>query len=615
MKKKYLKILLILLTFATITACSKEDSTKPPIDLIGGEVYLSQVVTISLPSTDLTEQEYQATLDGVDVTLVKSDDHKLLFLVPNDAILGAHTLTIPSLNNATISYDIKETVLSEAPEASLAPFFANFTTFSMSLDASPEAVEAQDALDNFNNYFANATVAEKTEIAILYQVNKTVFDSIILDTSPGRSIDTNALYFGAAVIGVGASIPLLLAPTGATQIAGLVLIIPSLYYAKKYGKPLYNEYILTGNIKLDGILGTNERAGFIPFEDNINSSLTINTLKRKLMSADEDNPQSSVVYFFKYINILNGYINKANTTIQIVNNLPFVNFSLIPLVQLSTSGTEVNGIVNSIDFDNITFSVNNANLQLVSSTFQSAGNLNMKIKIIGTPTVLPVQSTLNYSYTDNFSSFSGTIPIEVSEVSSGCGTVTDIDGNVYQTITIGTQCWMVGNLKVTKYQNGDPIPNITDNNTWGNLPTAAYCNYNNNVSNGSTYGRLYNWFAVNDSRNIAPVGWHVATLAEFATLESYLGGSSIAGGEMKASSSDTPGWDGTNSSGFTALPAGYRYHVSGLFATLGTSAAFWTTTEYSALFAWNKYLNTSDVVSSSSPPSKTQGFSVRCLKD
>ena len=96
--------------------------------------------------------------------------------------------------------------------------------------------------------------------------------------------------------------------------------------------------------------------------------------------------------------------------------------------------------------------------------------------------------------------------------------VKDIDGNVYHTVTIGTQVWMVENLKVTKYRDGTPIPNKTDATEWGSLTTGAYCDYDNTVSNSTIYGKLYNWYAVNDWRNIAPTGWHVPTDAEWTTL-------------------------------------------------------------------------------------------------
>src|SRR5665647_3709784 len=112
------------------------------------------------------------------------------------------------------------------------------------------------------------------------------------------------------------------------------------------------------------------------------------------------------------------------------------------------------------------------------------------------------------------------------------GTVTDIDGNVYHTVTIGTQVWMVENLKTTKYRNGDPIPNVTDNIAWGALTTGAYCNYNNDTNNSITYGRLYNWYAANN-RNIAPSGWHVPTVAEWTILITYVGGKSVGGDKLK----------------------------------------------------------------------------------
>jgi uncharacterized protein (TIGR02145 family) len=107
------------------------------------------------------------------------------------------------------------------------------------------------------------------------------------------------------------------------------------------------------------------------------------------------------------------------------------------------------------------------------------------------------------------------------------GTVTDYDGNFYRTVRIGDQCWMMDNLKVTHYRNGDPIPNVTDAGEWNNLSTGAYCDYNNDPANADAYGRLYNFCAVYDSRNIAPEGWHVATDEEWQTLVDFLGGDDV----------------------------------------------------------------------------------------
>lgn len=113
-------------------------------------------------------------------------------------------------------------------------------------------------------------------------------------------------------------------------------------------------------------------------------------------------------------------------------------------------------------------------------------------------------------------------------------TVSDADGNVYHTIAIGPQIWMAENLKTTKFRNGDPIPNITDVTAWENLTSGAYCYYRNDIVNITTFGMLYNWYAVNDSRNIAPTGWHVPSDAEWSTLRSWLGGVTVAGGKLKS---------------------------------------------------------------------------------
>jgi uncharacterized protein (TIGR02145 family) len=197
------------------------------------------------------------------------------------------------------------------------------------------------------------------------------------------------------------------------------------------------------------------------------------------------------------------------------------------------------------------------------------------------------------------------------------GTVTDIDGNIYQTIKIGNQWWMAENLKVTRYRNGEPIPNVTDFSTWSGLSTGAYCNYNNDEANVAVHGRLYNWYAVNDSRNIAPAGWHVPSDAEWQTLVDYLGGDAVAGGKMKEAGTahwQSPNTGATNESGFTALPSGYRSYY-GYFYYLGYYAHFWSSTEYVSTSAWDRHLHydTSDIYRYYY--FKQLGVSVRCVRD
>lgn len=196
--------------------------------------------------------------------------------------------------------------------------------------------------------------------------------------------------------------------------------------------------------------------------------------------------------------------------------------------------------------------------------------------------------------------------------------VTDIDGNIYSTVTIGTQVWMVENLKVTHYRNGEDIINITNNEWWTQFKVAASCNYENNKAHSATHGLLYNWYAVNDSRNICPMGWHVPSEDEWTTLINYLGGKDVAADKMKKTGTtywETPNIWASNESGFTALASGYRYGDTGEYSFLGKTAYFWTSTAFEETDAWfwgftcyGKNMHHNHIT-------KTTGHSVRCIKD
>lgn len=158
-------------------------------------------------------------------------------------------------------------------------------------------------------------------------------------------------------------------------------------------------------------------------------------------------------------------------------------------------------------------------------------------------------------------------------------TVTDIDGNVYTTVRIGTQLWTVENLRTTRYNDGSSITAGLGENAWRDVVTGAYAIYQDDNTNNTIYGKLYNWNAVNTGK-LAPAGWHVPTRAEWETLVAYLGGSTVAGGKMKSTSSLwlAPNLDASNSSGFSALPSGYRSN-SGSYEQLTHTAYWWASTE------------------------------------
>jgi len=196
-------------------------------------------------------------------------------------------------------------------------------------------------------------------------------------------------------------------------------------------------------------------------------------------------------------------------------------------------------------------------------------------------------------------------------------TVTDIDGNVYKTVTIGTQVWMASNLKTTKYNDGKNIPNVTVDGTWETLTTGAYCWYNNDEATyKATYGALYNWYAVNTGK-LCPVGWHLPTDAEWTKLITYLGGKSVAGGKLKETGAIhwyIPNTEATNSSGFTALPGGYRYDNEA-FDGVGYYGTWWCSTELNTNTAWGWSMGYGGSSAGRSIYNKASGFSVRCLRD
>ena len=182
-------------------------------------------------------------------------------------------------------------------------------------------------------------------------------------------------------------------------------------------------------------------------------------------------------------------------------------------------------------------------------------------------------------------------------------------------ITIGNQIWATKNLDVATYRNGDPIPQAQDENAWKSLTTGAWCYYENNTANGTIYGKLYNWYAVNDPRGLAPTGYHIPTDAEWTSLTTYLGGETGAGKKMKS----TAGWvnngNGNNTSGFTGLPGGTRNYTGG-FGDVGASGKWWSSSEYDTNTAWYRNLGTnSDNVFRYHNVFKVHGFSVRCLRD
>ena len=201
--------------------------------------------------------------------------------------------------------------------------------------------------------------------------------------------------------------------------------------------------------------------------------------------------------------------------------------------------------------------------------------------------------------------------------------IKDGDGNTYTSVQIGTQVWMAENLNTTKYNDGTPIPNITAAATWAAATTGAYCDYLNTPANSTTYGRLYNWYAVdnnaattvasNGGKNVCPTGWHVPSDAEWKKLTDYLGGSAVTADKLKETGTThwiTPNTGATNETGFTALPGGFRDYLGGSYGGIGLNCTWWSSTEAYPTIAFFRQVNMYSFTTN-----KRDGHSVRCIRD
>ena len=188
----------------------------------------------------------------------------------------------------------------------------------------------------------------------------------------------------------------------------------------------------------------------------------------------------------------------------------------------------------------------------------------------------------------------------------------DATTNNLNTIKIGNQTWATRNLNLETYRNGEVIPQVQDANAWANLRTGAWCYYENNTANGSSYGKLYNWYAVNDPRGLAPKGYHIPSDAEWTILSDNLGDE--AGTKMKSSSGWKNNGNGNNTSGFAGLPGGYR-NSNGYFSFIGANGDWWSSSESSAGSAWYRYLYSFNGNVYRNSSDEQNGFSVRCLRD
>jgi len=205
---------------------------------------------------------------------------------------------------------------------------------------------------------------------------------------------------------------------------------------------------------------------------------------------------------------------------------------------------------------------------------------------------------------------------ETTPLYASTGVLTDVDGNTYKTVVIGGKTWMSENLKTTKYSDGSAIQLVTDSKIWNSLKTAAYCWYNNDITNKNIYGALYNWNTV-ETGKLCPSGWRVPNDSEWLSLTILYGGQYAAGGKLKESGNthwETPNTGATNESGFNALPGGFRVNDNRIFDGIKQTGCWWTSSG-GGDYALSQYLNYDGASSNVFDGLSVNGESVRCIKD
>jgi hypothetical protein len=427
MKNILKNTLLLILGFTILNSCSKSDST-PSDNPVGGDAYRMQIVTIDLPNTNLASNEYHGSIGNLAVTLIKSEDHKIVFTIPSTVGLGNQTLVINDLYNMKVTYNIKDYILTDTADATIAPFQNNMNTFQATSFGN---TATQNAITSFNQIYANASAEDKIKMATLYKVNQNLFDTIILnDFSNITGKNTSTLFddvvllvkkHTAAVIAMAAGLALTLYGVEPLQKAiGLAILTIGFNKAVGYGQQAATTVAVAVSLAANGTDGQNGKnynyntSSSVILTNNVATTISLNLKDRTFITSDSDKTETITALFFKYFNIINGYVDQVNPVIQwINNNVPFANFSLLSPETVSDTCPTVNNPIDSTRFQKLTFSITDPKLSLQNASFSSDGQLSLNIKIVGNATA-PVQSTLHYSYADDLTSFSGTLPITVS---------------------------------------------------------------------------------------------------------------------------------------------------------------------------------------------------------
>ena len=363
----------------------------------------------------------------------------------------------------------------------------------------------------------------------------------------------------------------------------------------------------------------------------LNTTDTIGMLEDYLKKESfPKNPENGDILFYfgnKWVNLAKGKNGQVLTLIEGVpkwSGAVFPTLTTIPISYITSTNARTGGNISADGSTTntsrgVVWSTNpgpTITLTTKTSNGTGTGSFSTIITNLTPKTTYYVRAFATYSSGTDYGNEITFTTLDSSNVMGvtcpGTPTVKDIDGNIYNTVQIGTQCWTKENLRVTKYKDGTSIPTGLNNASWSDTNSGAYIKSNNDDNSDLISGKLYNWYSVADNRGLCPNGWHVPSNDELTTLINYLGGDFAAGGKMKATGTTywfSPNGEATNESGFTALPAGERQFNGGLIGS-GLAAGFWSANEFR--FRTLTYAHGWSLLGNGE---KTLGLSVRCLRD
>lgn len=618
MKSHFRKLGIIVLFFSalSINSCEKEEVpilTTTPITNIGGTTAISGgTITSEGSGTVLSRGVCWSTKPTPTI-----DDNKTM----DDAGAGTFTSTLTGLSGATTYYvrayakngsgvgygmTMSFTTLGQVPTTNSIPA-TNITTSSATLNGTVNS----NHLSTVVTFEYGKTIDYgNTVTAPSSPVTGSISTNISVNIS---DLEAGTVYHfrikTANSLGTTYSNDISFTTLGQAPVANTTSVNQYLESANVVGS--VNANYLPTTVTFEYGLSTSYGSSI----SAIQSPVTGNT--NTIVTATITGLSSGTTYHFrvKAVNSL-GSTYGNDMTFSTLGNAPSV--SIGSTTNLTSVSAQLNGFVNPNYFSSVVIfeygitsdygnAINALQSPITGSAYTSvSATLSNLVPGTSYHFRIKAENSLGTTYSDDFT-------FKTFE------TVSDIDGNIYETIVIGTQTWMTENLKTTKYNDGTPIPNIVDDATWASLTTGAYGDFGNVPSNSIIYGKLYNWYVVASSnpKNVCPVGWHVPSDIEWTTLTNWLGGESVAGGKLKESG--TAHWVNTsisvtNESGFSALPGGYRDY-SGPSFDIGDWGYWWSSTEYTTGQAWNRIMYSGYLSVLRSDNNRNIGYSVRCLKD